>query len=111
MTEQTTIIREIAEDVYKTLGSGFSEDVYDPAMQVELVAIVQRFVSYCDEHSGGEALRSRRDGSRLHYRSQQRCTGFCSHRDWQKRNRSFIVAPSTEIRVSENNAPGTNTRS
>ena len=34
MTEQTTIIREIAEDVYKTLGSGFFEDVYDPAMQV-----------------------------------------------------------------------------
>jgi GxxExxY protein len=36
MTDQTTIIREIAEDVYKTLGSGFSEDVYDRAMQVGL---------------------------------------------------------------------------
>lgn len=29
-------IRRIAEDVYKTLGSGFSEDVYDKAMQVGL---------------------------------------------------------------------------
>ena len=36
MTDQTTTIREIAEDVYKTLGSGFSEDVYDRAMQVGL---------------------------------------------------------------------------
>src|SRR2546427_891185 len=36
MSDQTTIIREIAEDVYKTLGSGFSEDVYDRAMQVGL---------------------------------------------------------------------------
>ena len=36
MTDQTTIIRKIAEDVYKTLGSGFSEDVYDRAMQVGL---------------------------------------------------------------------------
>jgi GxxExxY protein len=29
-------IKEIAEDVYNTLGSGFSEDVYDRAMQVGL---------------------------------------------------------------------------
>src|SRR5438477_250410 len=36
MTDQTTIIQEIAEDVYKPLGSGFSEDVYDRAMQVGL---------------------------------------------------------------------------
>ena len=36
MSDQTTIIREIAEDVYKTLGSGFSEDVYNRAMQVGL---------------------------------------------------------------------------
>ena len=32
----TEKIREIAEDVYKTLGSGFSEDVYDRAIQVGL---------------------------------------------------------------------------
>jgi GxxExxY protein len=30
------MISEIAEDVYNTLGSGFSEDVYDRAMQVGL---------------------------------------------------------------------------
>ena len=36
MSDQTTIIREIAEDVYKTLGSGFSEEVYDRAMRVGL---------------------------------------------------------------------------
>lgn len=36
MTDQTTTIKEIAEDIYKTLGSGFSEDVYDRAMQVGL---------------------------------------------------------------------------
>jgi len=36
MSDQTAIIREIAEDVYKTLGSGFSEEVYDRAMQVGL---------------------------------------------------------------------------
>jgi GxxExxY protein len=36
MSDQTTTIREIAEDVYKTLGSRFSEDVYDRAMQVGL---------------------------------------------------------------------------
>ena len=36
MTEQTAIVREIAEDVYRTLGSGFSEEVYDRAMQVGL---------------------------------------------------------------------------
>lgn len=29
-------IKKIAEDVYKTLGSGFSEDVYDEAIQVGL---------------------------------------------------------------------------
>lgn len=36
MSAETTTIKEIAEDVYKTLGSGFSEDVYDRAMQVGL---------------------------------------------------------------------------
>lgn len=36
MSVDAAIIREIAEDVYKTLGSGFSEDVYDRAMQVGL---------------------------------------------------------------------------
>jgi GxxExxY protein len=29
-------IKEVARDVYNTLGSGFSEDVYDKAMQVGL---------------------------------------------------------------------------
>lgn len=29
-------IKKIAQDVYRTLGSGFSEDVYDKAMQVGL---------------------------------------------------------------------------
>jgi len=29
-------IKKIAKDVYRTLGSGFSEDVYDKAMQVGL---------------------------------------------------------------------------
>ena len=29
-------IKKIAQDVYGTLGSGFSEDVYDRAMQVGL---------------------------------------------------------------------------
>jgi GxxExxY protein len=29
-------IKEIAQDVYETLGSGFSEEVYDRAMQVGL---------------------------------------------------------------------------
>jgi GxxExxY protein len=32
----TAKIKEIAADVYQTLGSGFSEDVYDRAMQVGL---------------------------------------------------------------------------
>lgn len=36
MSVNTSIIRDIADDVYKTLGSGFSEDVYDRAMQVGL---------------------------------------------------------------------------
>jgi GxxExxY protein len=36
MSAETATIKEIAEDVYKTLGSGFSEDVYDRAMQVGL---------------------------------------------------------------------------
>lgn len=37
-TVETTMaeIKAIAEDVYRTLGSGFSEDVYDRAMQVGL---------------------------------------------------------------------------
>ena len=36
MSRPAGVIREIAEDVYKTLGSGFSEEVYDRAMQVGL---------------------------------------------------------------------------
>jgi GxxExxY protein len=36
MSDPIAKIREIAQDVYKTLGSGFSEDVYDRAMQVGL---------------------------------------------------------------------------
>jgi GxxExxY protein len=36
MSDGKAIIKEIAEDVYKTLGSGFSEGVYDRAMQVGL---------------------------------------------------------------------------
>ncbi|PYV78396.1 MAG: GxxExxY protein [Acidobacteria bacterium] len=36
MSDHASIIKEIAEDVYNTLGSGFSEDVYDRAMQVGL---------------------------------------------------------------------------
>jgi GxxExxY protein len=33
---KTDEIKEIAQDVYNTLGSGFSEDVYDRAIQVGL---------------------------------------------------------------------------
>jgi GxxExxY protein len=36
MDAKTDNIKEIAKDVYNTLGSGFSEDVYDKAMQVGL---------------------------------------------------------------------------
>lgn len=36
MSDRTAVIRQIAEDVYRTLGSGFSEEVYDRAMQVGL---------------------------------------------------------------------------
>ena len=36
MSVNSASITEIAQDVYKTLGSGFSEDVYDRAMQVGL---------------------------------------------------------------------------
>ncbi len=36
MNSKIEKIKKIAEDVYKTLGSGFSEDVYDKAMQVGL---------------------------------------------------------------------------
>ena len=36
MSVDTGLVREIAEDVYKSLGSGFSEEVYDRAMQVGL---------------------------------------------------------------------------
>jgi GxxExxY protein len=36
MNSKIKKIRRIAEDVYRTLGSGFSEDVYDKAMQVGL---------------------------------------------------------------------------
>ena len=34
ISNQTAVIKKIAEDVYKTLASGFSKDVYDRAMQV-----------------------------------------------------------------------------
>ena len=36
MNDDLVVIRKIAEDVYKTLGSGFAEGVYDKAMQVGL---------------------------------------------------------------------------
>lgn len=36
MNSKIAKIKKIAGDVYKTLGSGFSEDVYDKAMQVGL---------------------------------------------------------------------------
>jgi len=36
MTNRAEIIKKIAKDVYKSLGSGFSEEVYDRAMQVGL---------------------------------------------------------------------------
>ena len=35
-TELVAVIREIAEDVYESLGSGHNEKVYDEAMQVGL---------------------------------------------------------------------------
>ncbi len=36
MNQHTELIGEIAHEVYRSLGSGFSEDVYDRAMQVGL---------------------------------------------------------------------------
>jgi GxxExxY protein len=36
MNHKLNKIKRIAKDVYETLGSGFSEDVYDKAMQVGL---------------------------------------------------------------------------
>jgi GxxExxY protein len=36
MNPQITKIKNLAKDIYRTLGSGFSEDVYDKAMQVGL---------------------------------------------------------------------------
>ena len=36
MADKVDLIKRIAKDVYRTLGSGFSEDVYDRAMQVGL---------------------------------------------------------------------------
>ena len=55
----TNIIIAIAKDVYRQVGSGFSEDVYDKAMQVGLrLAKIkyqsQRVVSiaYKDHHVG-----------------------------------------------------------
>jgi GxxExxY protein len=36
MNHNTELIAKIAQDVYRSLGSGFSEDVYDRAMQVGL---------------------------------------------------------------------------
>src|SRR5438132_12527808 len=36
MSDHASIIKEIVQDVYETLGSGFSEVVYDRAMQVGL---------------------------------------------------------------------------
>ena len=38
-------IKQIANDVYKTLGSGFSEDVYDKAMQVGLRLVKIKYES------------------------------------------------------------------
>jgi len=38
-------IKKIAEDVYRTLGSGFSEDVYDKAMQVGLRLVKIKYES------------------------------------------------------------------
>jgi len=40
MSNQTAVIKKIAEDVYKTLASGFSKDVYDRAMQVGVKSMV-----------------------------------------------------------------------
>lgn len=36
MKNKLNKVRQIAKDVYRSLGSGFSEDVYDKAMQVGL---------------------------------------------------------------------------
>jgi GxxExxY protein len=36
MHHHTALVRKIAYEVYRSLGSGFSEDVYDRAMQVGL---------------------------------------------------------------------------
>jgi len=36
MNQQTALIGKIAQEVYRSLGSGFSEEVYDRAMQVGL---------------------------------------------------------------------------
>jgi GxxExxY protein len=36
MDKEINQVKKIAKDVYRTLGSGFSEDVYDKAMQVGL---------------------------------------------------------------------------
>lgn len=36
MNQHTDLISKIAHEVYRSLGSGFSEDVYDRAMQVGL---------------------------------------------------------------------------
>ena len=52
-------IKQIAKDVYRTLGSGFSEDVYDKAMQVGLRLAKIKYESqkvvgltYKDHHVG-----------------------------------------------------------
>lgn len=52
-------IKSIAKDVYRTLGSGFSEDVYDKAMQVGLRLAKVKYesqkvvgIKYKDHHVG-----------------------------------------------------------
>jgi GxxExxY protein len=59
MNHHTALIGKIADEVYRSLGSGFSEDVYDRAMQVGLRLAGIRYenqkvveLKYCDHHIG-----------------------------------------------------------
>jgi len=45
MDQKINKIKKIAHDVYQSLGSGFSEDVYDKAMQVGLRLVKIRYES------------------------------------------------------------------
>lgn len=45
MNTKLNKIKNLARDVYKNLGSGFSEDVYDKAMQVELRLVKIKYES------------------------------------------------------------------